>query len=243
MSPLPPWLERFASHTGIGALVDHTLLKPEATEADILRLCEEASRFGFAAVCVNGQWVATAVAALRGSAVAIAAVVGFPLGASGLEAKAAETRIAVSHGATEIDMVIALGWVKTGRWKEAGSEIAAVVGAASGSAVKVILETAVLTPQEIELGCRAAMDAGAAFVKTSTGLHPAGGATVDAVALMRRIVGARTGVKASGGIRSEADALRMLAAGADRLGTSAAAGWSGLLGTGAPALATLLPSG
>lgn len=239
MTALPPWLAPHAAHR-LGALIDYTLLRPEASVAEVHRLCAEAVRLGFGTVCVNGQWVGAGVAALGGTSVRVAAVVGFPLGASGLVAKAAETRLAVADGATEIDMVIAIGSAKSGEWSEVRDEIAAVVEAARGHGVKAILETAALTPREIELGCHAALEAGAAFVKTSTGFHPAGGATVDAVALMRRTVGARAGVKASGGIRTVEAALEMLAAGADRIGSSAAAGWRGAVGPDAPLLAALL---
>lgn len=237
---LSPWLVPFAGRPGLAPLIDHTLLRPEATGADIERLCDEARRFGFCAVCVNGQWVGPAVERLRGSSVLVAAVVGFPLGASGLVAKAAETRLAVADGAAEVDMMIALGFAKAGDWVAVEDEIAAVVEAARGRVVKVILETAVLGPEEIELGCQAALDAEADFVKTSTGFHPAGGATVDAVARIRRVVGERLGVKASGGIRTPEQALRLLAAGADRIGTSAAAGWGPVVGPEAPPLEVLL---
>ncbi len=167
-------------------------------------------------------------------------VAGFPLGANGLVAKAAETRLAVADGAAEIDMMIALGQALAGEWEAVTDEIAAVVEAARGRVVKVILETAALSPEEIERGCQAALDAEADFVKTSTGFHPAGGATVEAVARMRRAVGERLGVKASGGIRTPEQALRLLAAGADRIGTSAAAGWGSLVSREAPLLRDLL---
>lgn len=237
---LSPWLAPFAGRPGLASLIDHTLLRPEATGGDIERLCDEARRFGFCAVCVNGQWVGPAVERLRGSPVLVAAVVGFPLGANGLVAKAAETRLAVADGAQEVDMMIALGHAKAGEWNAVADEIAAVVEAARGRVVKVILETAALQPGEIELGCQAALDAGADFVKTSTGFHPAGGASVEAVACMRRVVGERLGVKASGGIRTPEQALRLLAAGADRIGTSAAAGWGPVVGPDAPPLEVLL---
>lgn len=240
MSALPAWLAPHAGERGIGALIDLTLLRSEATEADILRLCEDAIRLRIGTVCVNGQWIGSVMARVRQSGIRTAAVVGFPLGASGLAAKVMETRLAVAAGADEIDMVMSLGRAKEGRWDLVRFEIEAVVEAAAGRPVKVILETAVLTPLEIELGCLASLEAAAAFVKTSTGFHSAGGATVEAVTLMRRVVGERAGVKASGGVRTVEDALKMLLAGADRLGSSGAAGWGGFVGPDAPALTDLL---
>ncbi len=220
-----PWLQPHLD-APLAALVDHTLLRPEATADDIARLCDEAGRLRFGAICVHGQWVGEAVARLRGSRVAVVAVVGFPLGANGLVAKAAETRLVVADGAGEVDMVLPLGSVKGGRWEEVRDEVTAVVDAARGRPVKAIVESAALTTRELELACRAAVEAGAMYVKSSTGFHPAGGATVEAVELMRRVAGDRAGVKASGGIRTAEDALCMLRAGASRLGTSAAAGWA-----------------
>ncbi|MEO8139435.1 MAG: deoxyribose-phosphate aldolase [Gemmatimonadota bacterium] len=239
MSPLPPWLRAHAE-ARLGHLVDHTLLRPEATEAEIVRLCEEAMRFGFGTVCVNGQWVGTAATRLMGKGVGVVAVVGFPLGASGLAAKVAETGIAVAAGANEIDMVLSLGRARAGQWDLVRYEIAAVVEAASGRAVKVILETAALTPGEAELASAASLEGGAAFVKTSTGFHSAGGASVEMVQLLRRAVGDRAGVKASGGIRTADDARRMLLAGADRIGSSAAAGWGDAVGAAAPTVSSFL---
>lgn len=224
MSALAPWLKRFASGT-LSDLIDHTLLRPDATALDVVRLADQAARHHFAAVCVNGQWVPLAVERLAARGVKIATVVGFPLGASGTAAKVAETRIAVSCGADEMDMVMALGWARAGQWSQVGTEIAEVVAAAEGRLVKVILESAVLSAEEVERAAEVAVAAGAGMVKTSTGFHAAGGATVDAVRLMRRVVGARAGVKASGGVRTTAEARQMLLAGADRLGTSSAAMW------------------
>jgi len=238
--PLPPWL---AQHAGrhLGALVDHTLLRPEAGEADLLLLCDQAEEHGFGAVCVNGQWVSLVARRLAGAGrVRTVAVAGFPLGASGGAQKAVETRLAVSDGAHEVDVVQPLGWVKAGRWDQVREELGLVVQAARGRPVKVILETAALTEAEIVTSCQVACDAGAALVKTSTGFHPAGGATAEAVALMRRAVGLEVGVKASGGIRTPVDAVRMLKAGADRIGASGAAGWAATLGPDAPTLADLL---
>ncbi len=240
VTALPPWLARLGDRHGIGALVDHTLLRPEATEEDILRLCDEAVGLGLGHVCVNGQWVGIASRRLGPAPARVVTVVGFPLGASGLTQKAAETRLAVADGAAEIDMVIPLGSAKADRWDQVGDEIEAVVQAAQGRAVKVILETAALTSREVTLAARTAVAAGARAVKTSTGFHPAGGATPEVVALLRQTVGPMLGVKASGGIRTAETAIAMLRAGADRIGASGAAGWSGIIGPDAPTLAALL---
>ena len=167
-------------------------------------------------------------------------MVGFPLGASGLPAKVAEARIAIEEGADEIDMMISLGLARSGRWVEVGNEIAAVVDVVAGRLVKVILETAALTADEVARGAEVAVAAGAGMVKTSTGFHSAGGATLEAVRLLRRIVGNGVGVKASGGIRTAEQAVLMLAAGASRLGTSSAALWGDYLGPAAPSLESLL---
>lgn len=238
---LPPWLGRdAASVRGIGRYIDHTLLKPEATEHQIAAMCAEGRRLGVKAVCVNGGWTRRAAADLAGTPVLVATVVGFPLGAMAADAKAAETRLAVAEGAAEIDMVIPLGRAKAGDWAGVERDIRSVVEAAGRAAVKAILETAALEPGEIEAACRAAVSAGAAFVKTSTGFHPGGGATVEAVTLMRRTVGPSFGVKASGGIRTAEAALAMLAAGANRIGTSGTAGMAAWLGDGAPLLSALL---
>jgi deoxyribose-phosphate aldolase len=237
---LPPWLARLGERHGIGALVDHTLLRPEATEADIVRLCEEAVRLGLGQVCVNGQWVGIASRQVGTALTRVVTVVGFPLGASGLTQKAAETRLAVADGAAEIDMVMSLGSAKADRWDQVGDEIEAVVQAAQGRSVKVILETSALTSREVTLAARTAVEAGARAVKTSTGFHPAGGATPEAVALLRQTVGPMLGVKASGGIRTPEMAIAMLRAGADRIGSSAAASWSGIIGPDAPTIAELL---
>lgn len=236
---LPPWLRAHAERP-LGDLIDSTQLRPEATAADIEVLCDDARHLGLGTVCVNGQWVIPAARRLGGSATRIATVVGFPLGASGLTQKVVETRLAVADGAHEVDMVLSLGWARSGRWEEVRDEIAAVVAAAAGAPVKVIVETAALTEREQELAASVALEAGAAFVKTSTGFHPAGGATPEAVRRLRRVVGERAGVKASGGIRTLTDALGLLRAGADRIGTSSAASWVGAFGADAPALARLL---
>lgn len=235
-----PWLAAHADRRGIGALIDHTLLKPEATKLDVRRVCDEAKSAGFGAVCVNAEWVGMAVRALEGSGVRVAATVGFPLGASGLSAKAAEARLATLDGADELDMVIALGLVRGGDWRAVEDEVTAVVGAAPGKLVKVILETAVLSAAEIERAARTVVAAGARMVKTSTGFHAAGGATLERVRLLRATVGPEIGVKASGGIRTAEAALAMLAAGADRIGASSAATWKEIVGSGAPPIRQLI---
>lgn len=203
-------------------MIDHTLLRPEATGPEVAALCAQARELGVAAVCVNPTFVALAAAEVAGS-LAVAAVCGFPSGAHLAEVKAREAALAVSAGATEVDMVLDLGAIKDGRFDAVEREVRAVVTAAEGALVKAIIESAALTDTEIITACRAAVSAGAGFVKTSTGFHPAGGATAAAVTLMRQTVGPGVGVKASGGIRTAADALALVAAGADRLGCSASA--------------------
>jgi deoxyribose-phosphate aldolase len=212
------------SRESVAALVDHTLLKPEATEADVVALLAEAAELGVCAVCVSPTMVATAASRRRGEH-AIASVVGFPSGKHLSAIKADEARRAVGDGADEIDMVIDVGSALSGDLDAVGSDIAAVVDAIGDDVIlKVIVESAVLLAQAGEQRlvnvCRAAEDAGAGFVKTSTGFHPSGGASVRAVELMAATVGDRLGVKASGGIRSAADAVAMLDAGATRLGLS-----------------------
>jgi deoxyribose-phosphate aldolase len=235
-----PWLEPAGGVRGIASYIDLTLLKPEATAADIVGLCEEAHAVGAAAVCVNGAWVRAAADRLDGTAVRVAATVAFPLGAEASEVKAAEARCAVGDGAHELDMVLALGLAKAGAWDQVTSDIRAVVDAVPHPTVKVIIESAALAGDELERACAAAVAAGAAFVKTSTGFHPAGGATVEAVRRMRACVGPRFGVKASGGIRTAEQALALLAAGANRLGTSSLAGLRDIVGPSAPPLSELL---
>lgn len=203
-------------------MIDHTLLRREATSADVIALCEEANRLGVFAVCVSPTMVKVAVEATD-EAVRVAAVCGFPSGAHVAAVKAAEAELAVDTGADEVDMVINLGLVKAGSFATAEREIAGVVAAAAPALVKVIIESAALTDSEIVSCCRAAMAAGAAFVKTSTGCHPGGGASRNAVSLMRATVGPDIGVKASGGIRTVEQAQVMVAAGASRLGCSASA--------------------
>ena len=199
---------------------DHTILKPAATSADIEQLCEEASHYNFYSVCVNPVHVALAAEILAGSEVTVCAVVGFPLGATTSEVKAQETTAAIADGADEIDMVINIGALKEGDEELVEADICAVVAAARGRVVKVIIETCLLTDDEKILACRLAEQAGAHFVKTSTGFST-GGATVADVSLMRQSVGEGMQVKASGGIKTLADARAMIAAGADRLGASA----------------------
>lgn len=200
--------------------IDHTLLKPEARASDIEKLCREAVEHGFFSVCVNSSWVPLAVSLVQGSGVAVAAVTGFPLGAMNTAAKAFETERAVADGATEIDTVLHVGRLKQGDDAYILTDLQAVVGAAGGRAVKVIFETCLLTDDEKERACRISVEAGAAFVKTSTGFST-GGATLEDVRLMHKTVAGRCAVKASGGIRDRAAALAMIEAGATRLGTSA----------------------
>jgi deoxyribose-phosphate aldolase len=203
-------------------MVDHTLLKPEATRVQIDALCAEAVRLQTRTVCVNGLWVRAAAERLANSGVGVCAVVGFPLGAMHLSSLLTETTDALAGGASEIDMVIPLGYVKEGVWSLAQSSISAVRSAMPATAaLKVILEIALLSDAEIVKACQVSVDAGADFVKTSTGFNPAGGATVRAVRLMRQTVGRDAGVKAAGGIRTLGDALAMVDAGANRLGLSA----------------------
>lgn len=203
------------------SLIDHTLLKPEASESDIKRLCDEAAQFGFASVCVNPVWVKKAAGFLRGTNVPVCTVIGFPLGATLPDVKAFEARRAIFNGAREVDMVINIGALKSGDDCAVEDDIRAVVEAAheNGILCKVIIETALLTDEEKVRACLASKNAGADFVKTSTGFAK-GGATVEDVALMRRTVGAALGVKASGGVKGIDDARAMFAAGATRIGAS-----------------------
>ncbi len=211
-----------ASDVPIAALIDHTLLKPEATPAQVERLCEEAARYRFASVCVNPSFVPLCVRLLAGTPVAVCTVIGFPLGATTTKTKVFEATQAAAAGARELDMVISIGRLKAGEYRDVAEDISAVVeaGHAAGALVKVIIETALLTDEEKVAACILAARAGADFVKTSTGFS-GGGATTADVALMRRVVGPDIGVKASGGIRTLADAQSMVAAGADRIGASA----------------------
>ena len=204
----------------LARFIDHTMLKPTTTRADIVRVCEEARNFGFASVCVNTTWIPLASRLLNGSQVKPNAVVGFPLGEMVTPAKAAETRQAIADGAQEIDMVINIGALKGGDHDTVYRDIRAVVEAAAGYPVKVILETAMLSREEKIAGCALSKAAQAHFVKTSTGFG-GGGATVEDVALMRSTVGPEMGVKASGGVRSSLDVQKMINAGATRIGASA----------------------
>ena len=220
-------------------LIDHTLLKAAATRYEVDRLCDEAVEHRFAAVCVNGAWVSRCATRLVESAVRIVAVAGFPLGAMPSAAKVAEARCLIDAGADEIDMVAPIGHILDGDWDFIEDDIAGVVQVAAGRTVKVILETAVLDRWQIVKAAALAGEAGAGFVKTSTGFHAAGGATVEAVALIRAAVGRNVGVKAAGGIRTCTTALRMIAAGATRLGTSSSVSLVGCVGRASP-LAALI---
>lgn len=203
----------------VAAMIDHTLLKPEATHAQVAKLAAEAKRLGTFSICVSPSMLPVAVP----EGVAVATVVGFPSGAVHPSIKAAEAAQAISQGADEVDMVINLALAKEGRWDDLRDEIAEIKQACGNVLLKVIIESAALTDAEIVACCRAAEAAGADFVKTSTGFHPAGGASVHAVKLMSETVGGRLGVKASGGIRTPEAALAMIEAGATRLGLSASA--------------------
>lgn len=205
----------------VAGMIDHTLLKADATEAQIAKLCQEAKEHGFASVCVNPGYVPEAAEALKGTDVRVCTVIGFPLGATSSEAKAAETADAIAKGAEEVDMVVNVGRIKSGNWDYVRSDIAAVVNAARGRALtKVIIETCLLTDDEKIRVCEIAKDAGADFVKTSTGFST-GGATAADIALMRKTVGPDMGVKASGGIHSTEEAIALIEAGASRIGASA----------------------
>lgn len=200
--------------------IDHTLLKADAQKDQILTLCEEAKTYDFASVCVNGTWVKTCAEALAGTDVKVCTVIGFPLGAMSSAAKAFETKDAIANGASEVDMVINIGALKAGDYEAVRNDIKAVVEAANGAIVKVILETCLLTKEEIIKACEQCMEAKASFVKTSTGFST-NGATVDDVALMKKTVNGKCLVKAAGGVRNYQDLEMMIEAGADRIGTSA----------------------
>ncbi len=223
--------ERIAAGLGIGEVlpdkglakkIDHTLLKPEATTSEIKSLCEEAKKFDFASVCVNPCHVPLCSSLLKNTDVKVCTVIGFPLGANTTETKRFETEQAISNGAQEVDMVINIGQLKTGNYEYVFNDVNQVVLAAkkNGAVCKVILETALLTDEEKIKACLICKEAGADFVKTSTGFSK-GGATAGDVALMKYVVGSAVGVKASGGIRSREDADAMIASGADRIGASA----------------------
>ena len=212
--------EAVRTSADIAPYIDHTLLKPDATRAEVVKLAEEAKKYGFATVCVNSANVSTAARVLAGSKTVPIAVVGFPLGAALPSAKAYEAREAVRCGAREIDMVVNIGALKAKDYALVLKDIGVVVEASRPYPVKVILETSQLSNEEKVVGCALSKAAGAAFVKTSTGFT-GGGATAEDIALMRRVVGDDVGVKASGGVRSTEDALKMIAAGANRIGASA----------------------
>ncbi|ALS00126.1 2-deoxyribose-5-phosphate aldolase [Enterococcus silesiacus] len=204
----------------VNKMIDHTLLKPEADEAALLTLLEEAKKYEFASVCVNPYWVALASKELAGTSVEICTVIGFPLGANTTATKAFEAADAIKNGATEVDMVINVGALRSGDEETVLKDIEAVVKSAQGKAlVKVILENCLLTDREIATASKLSVQAGADFVKTSTGFST-GGATIKDVALMRKTVGPTIGVKASGGVRTVEDAKAMIHAGASRLGAS-----------------------
>lgn len=204
----------------LAGMIDHTLLRPEATRADVVALCEEATDLGVATVCVSPSVLP--ITEGLGVGIDVCSVIGFPSGAHRPAVKALEAELALAAGATEVDMVIDLGLARAGEWLAVEDDIATVRATTEDRALlKVIIESAVLSDDEIESACRAAEAAGADYVKTSTGFHPAGGASLEAVRIMRSVVGDRLGVKASGGIRDAATALAMVEAGASRLGCSA----------------------
>jgi len=204
----------------LAQLIDHTLLRPEATEAEIRKLCAEAREYGFKTVCILAKWLPLATEVLQGSKVLPITVIAFPSGEGSPAEKAAETRAAVTAGAKEIDVVLNRTWIKEKNYGRTYAELSQVVTAAAGNPVKVILETSELTDDEKKIACAIAKSAGVSFVKTSTGFSK-GGATESDVKLMRAVVGGDLGVKASGGIRDYATAMVMVRAGATRLGTSA----------------------
>ncbi|MFJ7665960.1 deoxyribose-phosphate aldolase [Lysinibacillus sp. NPDC097195] len=206
--------------TNYASMIDHTLLKAEATKEQIEKLCAEAKEFGFASVCVNPTWVKYCSELLQNSDVLVCTVIGFPLGANTPAVKAFEAKDAIANGAQEVDMVINIGALKDQNYEQVQADIAAVVEAAKGSAiVKVIIETCLLTEAEKIKACELSVAAGADFVKTSTGFST-GGATAEDIALMRKTVGPELGVKASGGVRSLEDMQKMVEAGATRIGAS-----------------------
>ena len=205
----------------LARIIDHSVLKPEATEVDIRAGAELVRSLQIGFFCVQPLWVKRAATLLVGAKARIVTVIGFPHGCDRFEAKARAAALAVEDGTAEIDMVMNFGALKSGLIDEVTADVRAVIGAVGAVPVKVILETAALTENEKLLACRIVRDSGAAFVKTSTGFHPSGGATLDDVSLLRSAVGPTVGVKASGGIRNLADALAMLDAGANRIGTSA----------------------
>lgn len=208
--------------TDLAGMIDHTLLKPDATKDEVVKLCAEAKKYIFASVCINPSYVPMCAKLLRDTSVKVCTVIGFPLGATSTASKAFEAEHAARDGAKELDMVINVGMLKSGEYDYVENDIFGVVTTAKryGALVKVILETTLLTDEEKVKGCILAKSAGADFVKTSTGFAK-GGATVGDIALMRKVVGSAMGVKASGGVRTREDALAMVASGADRIGASA----------------------
>jgi deoxyribose-phosphate aldolase len=214
-------MEDMPNDVSLASYIDHTLLKPEASREQILTVCREAVEYSFKSVCVNPLWVSTVRTAVKGSGVLTCSVIGFPLGATTTESKVFEARGAVADGADEIDMVIDMAAARAGEKDVLVADILAVADAVheQGAILKVIIETAMLSDEQKVLACEAAVEAGADFVKTSTGFN-GGGATVEDVALMRRTVGPDIGVKASGGVRSLEDARAMIDAGATRIGAS-----------------------
>lgn len=211
------------NRSDLARLIDHSLLRPDTTEKEILAQAEVVRQWGIGFFCVQPSFVSLAAGALAGSGARVVSVVGFPHGCDRSSVKALAAELAVQDGATELDMVMNVGRLKSGRPQAVVDEIAQVVRAIPGIPVKVILETCLLTEGEKSIACRLVRDAGAAFVKTSTGFHPAGGATAADVRLLRASVGPDFGVKAAGGIRTLVEAMAMLEAGANRLGTSASA--------------------
>ncbi len=205
--------------SALAKTIDHTLLKAVATELQVRELCAEARKFGFFSVCVNPYWVPLCVRELEKSDVVVCSVVGFPLGVNLPAVKAEEARLAVEQGAREVDMVVNVGAAKSGDWKAVEEDIRGVVRAAGKVPVKVIIETCYLTGDEKVKACEAAMKSGAQFVKTSTGFGT-GGATAEDIKLIRKVVGDKCRIKASGGVRTYHDAVQMLEAGADRIGAS-----------------------
>ena len=217
----------------LAGFIDHTILKPEASRAEVARYCDEARANSFASVCVNAVHAGFVAGRLAGSPVKTCVVIGFPLGAGGAAAKAAEASLAIAAGAQEIDMVLDIGALIEGDLARCRDDLAAVRAATTGTVLKVILETCLLTDAQKEIGCRLSSEVGADFVKTSTGFST-GGATVADIALMRRVVGPDMGVKASGGVRDAATAWAMIDAGASRIGASASLA---IVGGKAPAAA------
>lgn len=218
----PDWLgPGWRARRGIASHLDATLLKPETSANRIVELCDRAAGMNAAAVCVNPVWVELATRLLRGKSPVVAAVVDFPLGAGTTAARRTEARLAVLAGARELDLVAPLATIQAGQWRELLADLQLIIATGRPARIKVILETAALSERQALLAAIVAREAGADWVKTSTGFHPAGGATIGAVRLLRKAAGDQMGVKASGGIRTLAEAAQMLAAGADRIGASA----------------------